>query len=360
MKKRKEKSRFYNDKNRNTKWTQPPTGRPIDFADKYDAGSGYNIKYQTTQRSRDEIKRKQEAKSKRKKRILAFVMSILLICTGYIATDIYMIRHAVPAEQIAHNNDSESGNMADITLDLVSRWVESVSLDNSVMLESVIKDTQEMGYNSITFDAKRSDGTIGYASALASIDTYGAISNNSTKTKESVSKLLANDILPIARISCYRDNVVPAQNDSMALKNGGSYYTDRNNNTYLNPDSEATYEYIKDIVQELYYCGITVFLFNNCTLPGDVSKNYHDGYKIIAEKLQNDFDNKIKIMQEVRITIRGVDDDDRITNSAIDKEIKDFKKIKPYQMYYIATQLDDERIMDHLMQNNVKNFILEQ
>lgn len=353
--KRSNKNRFYDNKSRDQKWTEQPTGRPIDFADKYIYGEADSVRRPTYA---DKVMQ-QERVQRRKRRILGFVLSIIFICAGYTCTDIYMTRQAVPAEQQIKDENSGSGNMSTLKLDLISTKVESISLDNSTMLDAVIKDAQMGGYNSVTFDAKRSDGTIGYASQLASIDTYGAIGNNSTHTKESVQKLLDNGILPIARISCYRDNVVPSQNDSMALKKGSGYYTDDKDNTYLNPNSTATYEYLKGIVQELYSYGITVFVLNNYNLPSDVSQQYNDGYKVIADKLNEDFDGKIKVIQEIRVTITGRSaENGKITNTAINKEIKKFKKINDDQIYYISSKLDNSRIMAQLNKNNVKNFIV--
>ena len=364
MKRKKDKKRdsgFYDNKNRDQKWTETPTGRQIDFADKYIYDGNYSDKYAATKRPAYDDKAKAKAQKKKKiNTIISIIMAVVLICVGYIGTDVYMTRHAEPAESIAENDANDNADMSDLSLNIMSSKVEPVSLDNSVMLDSVISNIQDNGCNSITFDAKRSDGTIGYASSLASIDTFGAISNNSTATKQSVQKLSENDILTVARISCYKDNVVPSQSADMALKQGDKYYTDKDNNTYLNPNSDETYSYIKDIIQELYSYGITVFVLTDYDLPTDISSSYNDGFDTIAAKLTKDLDNKVKIVQETDISLTGKDDESgKITNSALTKEIKQFKKLKSNQIYYINTDIDSKRVLEQLTQNNVTNFILK-
>ena len=363
MKRKKDKKRdsgFFDNKNRDQKWTETPTGRQIDFADKYIYDGNYSDKYAATKRPEYDDKAKAKAQKKKKiNTIISIIMAAVLICVGYIGTDVYMTRHAEPAESIAENDANDNADMSDLSLNIMSSKVESVSLDNSVMLDSVISNVQENGYNSITFDAKRSDGTIGYASSLASIDTFGAISNNSTATKQSVQKLSENDILTVARISCYKDNVVPSQSADMALKQGDKYYTDKDNNTYLNPNSDETYSYIKDIIQELYSYGITVFVLTDYDLPTDISSSYNDGFDTIAAKLTKDLGNKVKIVQETNISLTGKDGESgKITNSALTKEIKQFKKLKSNKIYYITTDIDSKRVLEQLTQNNVTNFIL--
>ena len=100
-------------------------------------------------------------------------------------------------------------------------------------------------------------------------------------------------------------------------------------------------------------------MLNNYNLPSDVSQQYNDGYKVIADKLNEDFDGKIKVIQEIRVTITGRSaENGKITNTAINKEIKKFKKINDDQIYYISSKLDNSRIMTQLNKNNVKNFIV--
>ena len=142
--------------------------------------------------------------------------------------DVHMIRQAEPAEKLLNQDNADSNALSQLTINVSSLMTESVSLDNSAMLTSVINEVHDTSANSITFDAKRDDGTIGYRSSLATIDTYGAMSNVGSDSIGSIKRLIENDIMPVARICCYKDNVLPSHNKDLAVKKGKKLYTDRN------------------------------------------------------------------------------------------------------------------------------------
>lgn len=355
------KNSFYNNENRNQKWTEEPQGRIIEFADKYAVEDNSSNKFSKPQYNYSAAIKAKEKKQKKIKSALIFFMCIVLICVGYTAMDVHMIRSAYPAEHMKYNIESGNtqGNLTDAVLEINSRKIESVSLDSSVMLSSVIEEITQEGYTSVTFDAKRSDGTIGYQSSLASVDTYNAISSAATKPAASIKELLGNDILPIARICCYKDNIVPIQASAIAVRNGEKIYTDDNANTYLNPDNDIVYGYIKDIVQECYNYGINVFVLYGCDLPEDISSSYNDGFDTLCEKLQKDLGNSIKFFEEVDVQVNGKDkDSNKITNSAIKKDIEQFSKINKNQIYYITSKADKDKVTSQLAKSGIGCYIM--
>lgn len=354
----KRKKSFYNNKNRNTHWTEEPKGRKIDFADKYDSAADTGNKYgESARRSHENALRKKKKRQIILKRSLIALLCLVLISVGYTGMDIYMTRHAVPMEKL----NFDSGNdeiMNEVDLKLSAKMIDSISLDGSIMLKSVINTTLEDGYSSIVFDAKREDGTIGYASTLASIDTYGATSSIATNPKDSVKTLLDNDILPVARICCYKDNVVPAQSPNMALMIGDKFYTN-DDSTYLNPNSYEAYCYIRDIIRELNTYGINVFILTGCDMPDDISDKYSASFDKLSERLTAELGDGIKFIEEVDATIKGKDaETGKVTNSAIKKEIGKLKKLSRNQVYYISTKIDDSRIISQLSNSNATSYII--
>lgn len=354
------KKKYYDDQKRNQKWTEETVGHEIDFADKYAEGGIYSDKFDSKRPNPKKAAEKKAGRKKRVKRFLVAVLCIALVFVGYTAMDIHMIRQAESAQQTGESETAAAGTMSEVNIKFSSYKVESVSLDSSVMLSSVINDAADNGFTSITFDAKRSDGTIGYASSLASVDTFGAISTPSSQPSDSVRELLANDILPIARICCYQDNVVPEQASDVAVMDGGNVYTDDDGNTYLNPGSETAYNYIKDIIQECYGYGITVFVLYGCDLPADIADGYNDGFNALADKLNKDFDGAVKFIEEVDVEISGKDKESgKTTNSAIKKDIKEFTEINDNQVYYVRTRLDESRVFEQLGKSDIPRFIIE-
>ncbi|MGN1202117.1 MAG: putative glycoside hydrolase [Eubacterium sp.] len=296
------KKRFYNNKKRNTKWTEPEKGRKINFADKYiDAGNGSDRYDKSRSREKKPFFTKERFNAFAKYLIIV-VCCFAVISVGYTAMDLYMERNAMPLEE---NNNDISADMVDVELKLKSLSVEPMAMDGGVMLSAVIDEINSKGYTSVTFDLKRGDGTIGYDSSLATIDMYGAESSPAVAAEKSIAEFLANDILPVGRISCYKDNVAAAGDLTAGITVDGKLYRDSQGNAYLNPDSEAAYNYIKGIIEEVKGMGVTVFVLDNCDLPEELSGSYNDGFEVLSKKLYNDFGSDIKLLESTAVSINA-------------------------------------------------------
>lgn len=371
------KKRFYNNKKRNTKWTEPEKGRKIDFADKYiDAGTGSD-KFDSKRPKKRKKRFTAEKTGKFFKNAIVVLLCFCVVSAGYTIMDLYMERNAMPEN---NSNSQVESNIGSLSLNIKSRVVPSLSLDGGVMLDAVISDTQNQGYSSVTFDLKRNDGTIGYESKLATIDAYGAISSASTDLEGSVARLLESDLLPIARISCYRDNIAPVADLTAAVTNGASLYKDADGNTYLNPDSQTTYNYIKGIIEEVKGMGITVFVLDNTELPEDIGSNYKDGFAGLTKKLYADLGEEIKLLMAVDVDAvcdvvnNAVPDEDSEENAVAlpegdteyvqsDEEFeKDLsQKIQrnagTNAVYYITTNREDD-LKSYLNGKDTANYII--
>jgi len=356
----KNRKRFYNNKKRNQHWTEKEKGRKIDFADKYIEGGTASDKFDSKRpKPTKNSAIKKAKKQKRLKSLVIALICIALIGAGYTGMDVYMALRegAYNPEKITQ---SEEAGMKDVSLYFSSYKTESMSLDSSVMLSSVINDTASLGFTGIAFDAKRSDGTIGYASKLASVDTFSALSSPASKPQASFKELLANDILPIARIACYKDNVAPKYLTQAAITTKkGKLYKDDNSNTYLNPDSDVAYGYIRDIITELSSMGVSVFVLCETDLPEDISDNYNDGFKALSEKLYKDIDANIKLLEEVDVKLTGKDaKTGKITSAAIKEEISKFEAIDKNKTYCIHTRIDNKVLIDQLAKNSITSYII--
>ncbi len=295
------KKRFYNNKNRNQKWTEQPTGRKIYFADKYvDAP-----KDTTEQIKKKRAKKPFFTKERREnffKGLIITVASITLVGTGYTIMDIHMDRNAMPFVESDENN---TANLNNININIKGSGCQSLSLDGGLMLGAVIDTAAENGYTSLAFDLKRNDGTIGYNSSLATISSFGAISSPSGDLKASANLLKENDVLPIGIISCYKDNIAPAADPGFALFKGGSLFKDSAGNTYLNPSADNTYNYIKSIIDETVGMGINVFILDNYDLPESAGEQ-NGGFDKLSEKLYNDFNESnesIKLLKAIDLNL---------------------------------------------------------
>lgn len=360
------KKRFYKNVKRNQQWTETQPGREIDFADKYMSGEGiYSDKFDYM---RPKIKKKRKRKAdfgKFAKRLGAAAVCFLIISVGYTGMDVYMQRHTM-SQDYSGGSSEDGGVFNEIALNLKSEYAESVSLDGSVMLDSVISELSQSGCNSVTFDLKRSEGSVGYKSALSTVDTYGAIAFPATDLKGSVEKLQAQDILAVGRIYCYLDNLVPVKDSSAAVLNrDGIPYSDSKGNTYLNPDSETAYRYIKDIIAECAQTGITVFVLDGVDLPDEISEGFNDGFDYLAKRLYADLGTDIKLLKAVNVSLNqdakaadGEDSDEE--PSALENEIS--QKLSSEQdsneIYYITAAADKTAVKEKLEESGIQSYIL--
>lgn len=298
------KKRFYKNVKRNTKWTEEEKGYPIDFADKYASEEGiYSDKFDYM-RPKTKKKRKHKAKARTLlKRLGIAVLCFAIIGVGYTGMDVFMLRNGMP-EMSAATNTTDENAINTVKMNLHCAYEDSISMDGSVILDSVIKNLSNGAYNSVAIDIKRDDGTIGYRSALATVDAYSAMAFTASDLRRSTSMLSEQDILTVGVVYCYLDNLVPRQERSVAvLDENGIPYEDSRGNTYLNPNSETVYKYIKDIISEAAEMGVTVFVLRATDIPDSAGTGFADGFDKLATRLYEDIGTNIKLLEGIDVDI---------------------------------------------------------
>lgn len=300
------RKRFYNNKSRGEKWTEPEVGRPIEFADKY---------IEPKNESSDEYYHKSKKKklfSSDEPRYIFRKIGIVIGCLvvvgiGYTIMDVCMEMNSMPART---ETVQEDGGEVLTGVKAKAFKTDSVSLDGAVMLDTVIKDAEAGGYSAVAFDLKRTDGTIGYNSELATVVSTGAVSSPASDLEKSVAQLSKNGIATVGIISCYQDNVVTASVPALAVKEDGEVYKDTQGNAYLNPDSEEVYQYIKGIAVEASAMGINVLVLDKTELDSGISGSYNDGFDALAQRLQSDLGDKVTLLKPVPITVTASEEDE--------------------------------------------------
>ena len=117
-------------------------------------------------------------------------------------------------------------------------------------------------------------------------------------------KLSEQDILTVGVVYCYLDNLVPRQDRSVALLDGnGLPYEDSRGNTYLNPNSETVYKYIKDIIAEAAEMGVSVFVLRGTEIPESAGSGFSDGFETLSARLYEDIGTNIKLLEGVEVDI---------------------------------------------------------
>ena len=312
-----------------------------------------------TRRKRS-TREKQAQSQKRRRNILIAFMCVVLVCVGYIGTDVFIIRHAEPvshmeeATQKNGNGNSKTGNAK-----YASLGIPSIALDDSVMLSSVIGEARKTKLSSVAFELKRSDGTIGYTSNLTTVETFGAVSMPAKKLHESVKTLNEKNITPIAVICCYKDNTAAGKAAEMTLMNGDKPYKDSKGNTYLNPDSDSAVKYLKEIVTESYNLGVRVFVLTSVNLPDGIREGHSDGFNKLVNRLNTEIGGDAVFLEGVSTELNGWNvEDGEYNDEGLRIEIKKLRKLKSNQIYVIKTEKELSDIKKALKSKKVSRYII--
>ena len=347
------KKRFYNNKRRGEKWTEKPVGRKIYFADKYVTDNEGDHKFDKKQQKMKKPFFTRDKLEKLLRGAIITVCSVALIFVGYTVMDLHLERNAMPIER---NNVLDTADLNSVTMNIKGTDCQPLSLDNGVMLSSVVDAAFDEGYSSLAFELKRNDGTIGYNSQLAAVTAYGAVSSPSGDLEGSVRVLKNNDILPIGIISCYKDSIAANADLTSAIMKSGRLYKDEGDNAYLNPNAKGTYNYIRSIVDEAMGLGVSVFILDNYDLPKDITEDYYDGFKNISTKLYNDFDD-IKLYRAVSINLNAEN------AKALDAQFKEKTQslsIDDNEAMLCITAKNKEMVKQYLDNRGITNYIILQ
>ncbi|MGN0533208.1 MAG: putative glycoside hydrolase [Eubacterium sp.] len=344
------KKRFYNNKKRGEKWTEEVKGRRINFADKYiDAGTGsdkFDNRRPTVKKpvfTRDNFE-------KLLKRLIIAVICFAIISAGYMIMDVNIQRNAMPSDYLEQEHTAD---LSEMKLSIGATDIPTLAMDGGVMLETVVDELQKSKFTSAAFDLKRSDGTVSYLSGQASVEAYGAVSSPANDMAASVKALLENDVLPIARVCCYKDNIAPKADSSVRLNYGGKAYKDSSGSTYLNPQSSSAYNYIKGIIEEASAMGITVFALDYCDLPDGLNEKVNGGFEFLSNKLYADLGDSVKLVEVKHITVAAK------SAKAIKKELGEKAEYNNSSVVYYVSASDKGAVKQVLDSLGNINYVLE-
>ena len=123
------------------------------------------------------------------------------------------------------------------------------------------------GGSAVVFNMKADDGTLGYVSSLPQ-----AIALNSSAAEaglnDAIKALTSGPLYTIARVSCFKDNKAPRNDNSLAIKtNSGYNWQDPEGRRWMNVSFPAAREYVIGVCKELAELGFDEILLTNCGYP---------------------------------------------------------------------------------------------
>lgn len=169
--------------------------------------------------------------------------------------------------------------------------IPASALLNSSSLSAYAAKASSEGYTAATVYLKDSSGYLRYASEIESLKESEAVVGT-LSVKEIFSVLNQNGLTPTAVVSVLKDNMGCAENPDMSYKvideDNISWldYTTESPVRWANPESTATVDYNKAIIDEIRMAGFNEILLSDVIYPDfkDYDRKFIDGRYFSAER----------------------------------------------------------------------------
>ena len=150
-----------------------------------------------------------------------------------------------------------------------------LSLENKDILNKWLELAKTTEMNAVVIDVKHDSGKVTYQMGNEYI-----CSNSYSDMKGLLKTLKENGIYTIARVVCFKDQVVSELHPEYMLYNkDGSLYKSIKNETWMNPYNEDTWKYIVDIAERAALDGFDEICFDYIRVESNriIAKTLEDG-----------------------------------------------------------------------------------
>lgn len=153
--------------------------------------------------------------------------------------------------------------------------VAPVSLFRAAVTEgSVQRLVSAAGGDAALLNMKANDGSLGYVSSLPRAISVGT-SEADPDLNGQVLAVTGTEMYTIARVSCFKDNLAPKADGTLAIKtNSGYNWQDGDSTRWMNPTVPEARQYVADICVELADLGFDEILLDNSGWPVTGHLNY--------------------------------------------------------------------------------------
>ena len=150
----------------------------------------------------------------------------------------------------------------------VPSYLRAITLPRTALTDGTAQNqVAAAGANAAIFDMKADDGTLGYVSNVELARTLGS-SASDPGLNTAIETLCDTELYTIARVSCFRDNTAPYQNNSLSIKtNSGYNWRDAGDVRWMSPTNEKARQYVVDVCVELAQLGFDEILLDNAAYP---------------------------------------------------------------------------------------------
>lgn len=113
---------------------------------------------------------------------------------------------------------------------------------------------EQAGANALILEMKDSQGQLGWSSQLP-LAVQDGVTSSQAGVNEALQTWNQGEIYTIAKVCCFRDNTMPYQHNSMALRANYGNWRDEQKLRWMNPDSQEAVDYLAGLCGELAQLG---------------------------------------------------------------------------------------------------------
>jgi hypothetical protein len=141
-----------------------------------------------------------------------------------------------------------------------------------------LADTTEV--NAFVVDVKDDTGYVAYETDMEMARRLGLVRNTIGDIEGLLATLGEHDVIPIARVVCFKDDVLTAKKPELAIQRAnGSLWRDSAGHAYLNPYNHEAWEYLVEVAENAARLGFREIQFDYVRFPtdGDVGSAVYPG-----------------------------------------------------------------------------------
>ncbi len=215
--------------------------------------------------------------------VLAVILGLCI--AGYIVMQNYMVytedggHIKLPffqQQEVENTDDPASENIVIETQPVETEPVETQPVGEETITElravllpataitdgSVQTRLAAAGADAAVFDMKADDGSLGYVSTVAD-----KASAQDETLNAAIRALNESGVYTVARVSCFKDNLMAEDTKYAILTNSGYRWRDENEIRWISPTNEAVQNYLVGIVTELAALGFDEILLDHAGYP---------------------------------------------------------------------------------------------
>ena len=137
---------------------------------------------------------------------------------------------------------------------------------SAVLNGTAAADLEKAGANALILEMKGTSGKLAWDSGQTLAQRMGAVAGDAAGNTV-LEEWNRGEVYTIARVCCFRDDLMPYQRNDMALRATYGNWRDELGLRWLNPDSQAARQYLADLCGELARLGFDEILLECAAFP---------------------------------------------------------------------------------------------